>query len=155
VSETIGVVASVGVRSIRITNLDNVELIVPNNRFMTDIVTNYTRSDKKVRIHVAVGVSYDSKPREVEEALLAAAAHPLVLQTPAPGVLFTGFGDSSLDFELLVWTETPVMIPMLASDLRFQIWEALEARDIKIPFPQRDIHIRTASSPASGLATAD
>jgi small-conductance mechanosensitive channel len=93
-----------------------------------------------------VGVSYGSVPREVEAALLAAAARcDGVLSDPAPSVRFRGFGDSSLDFELLCWTDTMLHRPgALASRLNYLVHEALTAGGIEIPVPQRDIHIRTA-----------
>ena len=146
--ETIGVVEEIGIRSMRIRTLDNVELIVPNARFLTETVTNYTRSESKVRVHIPVGVSYQSDPRQVEKVLLEAAQNPLVLNSPAPSVFFTGFDESSLNFELLVWTDDAFEIPRLTSDLRFQIWETLQANHIEIPFPQRDVHVRSMVGPA-------
>jgi len=90
-----------------------------------------------------VGVSYDADPREVTTALLEAAKHPHVLDAPEPSVLFVGFGDSSLDFDLLVWTVEPGRMPVLESELRYRIWDALAEHGIEIPFPQQDIHVRS------------
>ena len=106
-----------------------------------------TRSESLIRTRISVGVSYNSEPREVEQVLLdAASQHPLVLAEPPPMVLFRDFGDSSLNFELMVWTNQALQTPILTSDLRYHIWEALAARNIEIPFPQRDIHIRSGLS---------
>lgn len=139
-----GIVQRVGVRSTTIATRDNVELIIPNSNLLTEVVTNMTRSEKLVRTRIAVGVTYNADPRQVKEALLAAAnKHETVLRHPPPGVLFKDFGDSSLNFELLVWTDEAVQLPALTSDLRYHIWDELAARHIEIPFPQRDIHIKS------------
>ncbi|MEW5987542.1 MAG: mechanosensitive ion channel domain-containing protein [Chloroflexota bacterium] len=143
VGDEVGVVETIGIRSMRVKNNDNVELIVPNSQFLTETVINFTRSDPKVRVAVAVGVGYDSDPRLVEQALLEAADHPAVLADPSPSVQFTDFGDSALNFRLLVWTTEAHRIPTLTSDLRYQVWDSLKAHQIEIPFPQRDIHIRS------------
>lgn len=143
VGNTAGIVQSVGIRSVMIKTRDNISLIVPNSRFLSDIVTNYTKSERVVRVHIEIGVSYSADPYEVRTTLLEAAEHPLVLAKPAPTARLEGFGESSLIFSLLVWTEDVHRLPGLRSDLRFQIWDALKAHDIQIPFPQRDIHIRS------------
>lgn len=155
VGDTLGVVEDIGIRSMRIKNIDNVKLIVPNNRFLSDTVTNYSEGDRVVRIRIAVGVSYDSEPREVEEALLEAAKDSLVLDKPAPSVHFTDFGDNSINFALLVWTSEAINIANLSSQLRYNIWDALAARKIEMPFPQRDIHIRSATGLQEVMRGAD
>ena len=165
IGDNVGVVQSVGIRSVTIRTRDNIELIVPNSHFLTEIVTNLTRGEQRVRVRISVGVSYQADPRTVEQTLLEAAAdHPLVLSTPAPRVQFQEFGDSSLNFDLLVWTDDAARIPFLSSDLRYNIWDALAARQIEIPFPQRDIHIRSgvpwseltpASHPSAKTSSGD
>lgn len=143
VDDQVGVVEAIGIRSMRVRNNDNVELIVPNSQFLTETVINFTRSDPKVRVAIPVGVGYDSDPREVEQALLEAADHPDILSDPHPSVQFTDFGDSALNFRLLVWTTEAHRIHNLTSDLRYKVWDSLKAHQIEIPFPQRDIHIRS------------
>jgi len=144
ISDETGVVQSVGIRSTTIKTRSDIDLIVPNSYFLTEIVTNLTRTERQVRVRISVGVSYSSDPREVKKALLEAVVdHPHVLSEPAPRVQFKDFGDSSLDFDLLVWTNQAHRIPGFSSELRFNIWDALAAHNIEIPFPQRDIHIRT------------
>lgn len=143
VGNTLGVVKMIGVRSTVVKTLDNVELIVPNSRFLTDSVTNFTRADPRVRIHVPVGVSYSADPTEVTAALLKAAKHPHVLEIPEPSVQFVGFGESSLDFDLLVWTTEPARTLIIESELRYRIWDSLKEHSIEIPFPQRDLHLRS------------
>lgn len=145
VGDTRGIVQSIGIRSMIIRTLDNIELIIPNSRFLSETMTNLTRADPTVRIRISVGVSYKAKPREVEQALLEAAQHPYILNDPAPSVQFADFGESSLNFDLLVWTREPRRIPVISSDLRYSIWDALAIRNIDIPFPQRDIHIRSGA----------
>lgn len=143
IDDTIGVVEQVNIRSVLIRTQDNVELVVPNSKFLSDKVTNMTRSEKKVRIRVSVGVSYNSDPGLVKQALLEATAHPRVLKNPEPTVQFMDFGESSLNFDLLVWTNDAARIVPLASDLRFQIWDSLKRHNLEIPFPQRDLHLRS------------
>jgi len=155
VDDNTGAVQKIGIRSTTIKTRDNIELIIPNSYFLTQIVTNMTRSEDLIRTRIAVGVSYEATPREVEQALLEAAAqHPDVLSDPPPSVQFRDFGSSSLDFELFVWTNQAFQTPRLTSELRFHIWDALAARNIEIPFPQRDIHIRSGV-PWSSLTPPD
>jgi len=155
VDDNTGAVQKIGIRSTTIKTRDNIELIIPNSYFLTQIVTNMTRSEDLVRTRIAVGVSYNATPREVEQALLEAATqHPDVLSDPPPSVQFRDFGNSSLDFELYVWTNQAFEVRILTSELRYNIWDALAARDIDIPFPQRDIHIRSGV-PWSSLTPPD
>jgi small-conductance mechanosensitive channel len=123
--------------------VDNVDMVVPNARFMTDTLFNFSRDAKGVRIRITVGVSYDAEPRQAAETLLAAAQHPKLLADPAPSVVFSGFGDSTLNFDLFAWVADPGDQWAVASDLRFQVWDALRAAGIEIAYPQRDIHVRS------------
>lgn len=147
VGDNVGRVEDVTFRSTRIRTIDNIELIVPNSSFLTDVVTNYTRSDVHIRVNIGVGVSYDAEPRAVEKALLAAAKHPLVLEEPSPEVEFIEFGASSLDFSLEVWTDDPLNVQSFTSEIRYNIWDELKAAGIQIPYPQQDLHIRTMPVP--------
>jgi small-conductance mechanosensitive channel len=100
-----GQVRQIRLRSTTVVTNDNIAYIVPNSDFITHTVINWSHGDLRVRIRLPVGVAYGTNPREVERLLLEVAlAHPKVLQEPAPSVFFTGFGDSSLNFELAVWT---------------------------------------------------
>ncbi|HBY96953.1 MAG TPA: hypothetical protein DEP84_23900, partial [Chloroflexi bacterium] len=138
------VLERLNMRSSIVRNNDNVEMIVPNGTFLANTVRNYSLSTPLVRVRVPVGVAYSSNPYEVREALLAAAlAHPRTVREPAPSVHFTGYGDSSLDFALLAWIEGPATVPAYSSDLRFLIWDELARRGIEMPFPQRDLHLRS------------
>jgi small-conductance mechanosensitive channel len=138
-------------RSTWIRTNENVVIIVPNSEFIDQRVTNWTANDRTVRISLSLGVSYDSDPKQVRELLLAIARnHRDVLSTPPPEVIFTEFGDSSLNFDLRIWTMSQVQTPgRLKSDLYFAIFDEFRKVGIEIPFPQRDLHLRSISEPWS------
>lgn len=139
-----GTVKEVGVRAMTIgRGTDNVDMVVPNARFMTDTLFNFSRDAKGVRIRITVGLSYDAEPRQAAAVLLAAAQHPKLLADPAPSVVFTSFGDSAINFDLFTWVANPSDQWVVASDLRFQVWDALKAAGIEMAYPQRDIHLRS------------
>ena len=139
-----GTVERIGARSTEIRTLDRVSIIVPNSRFLDSEVINWSHGNPISRLHLPLGVAYGSDPQQVRTVLIeAASAHPKVLASPAPSLLFKGFGDSSLDFELLIWTAEPDKQFLLKSDLYFLIYEVLNQNQIEIPFPQRDLHLRS------------
>ncbi len=139
-----GTVERIGARSTEIRTLDRVSIIVPNSRFLDSEVINWSHGNPISRLHLPLGVAYGSDPQHVRTVLIEAASeHPKVLASPAPSLLFKGFGDSSLDFELLVWTAEPDKQFLLKSDLYFLIYEVLNQNQIEIPFPQRDLHLRS------------
>ncbi len=144
-----GDVVKIAARSTWVRTNDNVVIIVPNSEFTSKRVTNWTANDRRVRIIVPVGTSYSSDPEKVKRLLLQVAhEHPDVLAEPASDVTFTAFGDSSLDFELRVWTTTQTRTPqILKSDLYFSIFSLFKREDIELPFPQRDLHLRSVSMP--------
>ena len=132
------------IRATTVRTFDNIEKIVPNQDFFTSSVITYTGSDRVVRRLIPVGVSYKSDPEEVIEILLnVAKGHPKVLTEPEPVVFLIGFGDSSIDFELAVWLNNPAPLKSVTSDLNRSIWKAFAEHEIEIPFPQRDLHIRS------------
>lgn len=148
VGNYMGTVESIGARSVTIRTLDRVSIIVPNSRFLEDEVINWSHHNPVSRIHVPVGVSYSADVKEVKKALLEAGKnHPEVLSVPQPQVFFSGFGDSSLDFKLFVWINKPSHQVSIKSDLCFRIEAALKEHNIEIPFPQRDLHLRTGELP--------
>ncbi len=145
VGDTAGRVVRIGARSTTIVTNDNIALIIPNSEFISSRVVNWSLGgDRRVRFTVPFGVSYGSNPREVERlALEVAAANEDVLSEFPPDLMFVGFGDSSIDFELRVWTVTEFNRPeVIKSALYFGIWDALKANGIEIPFPQRDLHVK-------------
>jgi small-conductance mechanosensitive channel len=140
-----GRIRMIKTRSSIVETLDNVSIIVPNSNFITENVTNWSYRDSKVRIHVSVGVSYGSDVDLVEETLLQVGrAHQEVLLNPEPTIQFLDFGDSSLNFALLVWINDASRQYVIKSDLNFAVVKAFRKQGITIAFPQRDLHIRTA-----------
>lgn len=151
VGGVLGDVVRMAGRSTWVRTNENVVIIVPNSEFISSRVVNWTANDRRVRFSLAVGVSYGSDPSKVRDILLATARnHADVLEDPSPDVLFLGFGDSSLNFELRVWTVRQVQTPkILASDLYFAIFDNFREQGIEIPFPQRDLHLKSVSVPIS------
>ena len=143
-----GTVERIGGRSTEIKTLDQISIIVPNSRFLEHEVINWSHRNPVSRIRLPVGVAYSSDPEVVKEILVEVSyQHPRVLSTPPPRVFFTGFGESALEFELLVWIANPPKQLVIKSDLYFAIEAALRDRAIEIPFPQRDLHVRSGQLP--------
>ena len=147
-----GTVARISIRSTLVVTNENIDYVIPNSELISGVVINWTQSDRSVRFSIPVGVSYEADPVQVKAALLGVAAeHPGLLKTPAPDVLFTGFGDSSLDFELRVWTQDFTDRPgVLHSDLNFAIHRRFRETGIEIPFPQRVVHLKGSGSQEPG-----
>ena len=156
VGNLLGDIVHIGSRGTWIRTNENVVMIVPNSEFIEGRVTNWTANDRSVRINVPLGVSYDSDPKHVRSVLLRVARdHPDVLDTPPSDVVFTGFGDNSIDFELRVWTTKQVTTPkVIASDLYFELFAAFKEEGLEIPFPQRDLHLRSGSQTVPALSDA-
>ena len=148
VGDHLGVVEEVRTRSIVLKTLDRISIIVPNSRFLSEEVINWNHRRSVTRIHLPIGVEYGSDVKKVKAALLQAAAEHLeVLRNPPSQVFFTEFGDSSLNFELLVWTSDPSRQAPLKSDLYFRIEEIFREQQIFVPFPQRDVNLKTEGIP--------
>jgi potassium efflux system protein len=145
-----GQVQQIRARSTVILTNDNISMIVPNTKFIDSPVTNWTYGDPRVRFRIPIGVACGSDVNKVREALIAAgASHPDVLIDPPPSVFLKQFGESSIDFELVVWSSEMSHRPSrFKSDLNFAIEKTLREAGIEIPFPQRDIHIRSGALPA-------
>jgi small-conductance mechanosensitive channel len=145
VKDTLGDVVRIAARSTWVRTNDNVVIIVPNSDFINSSVTNWTANDPNVRIGVPVGVGYNSDPDKVRDILLAAAHdNEKVLKDPAPAVLFTDYGDNSLNFSLRVWTTDAHTPALLKSELYFDLFKRFTTAGIELPFPQRDLHIRSS-----------
>lgn len=139
-----GRVTDIRLRSTIIETLDSVSVIVPNAKFTASNVVNWSFNDRETRFHLKVGVAYGSDINRVKEVLIdAALRHNKVLKSPPPKVRFQDFGNSSLDFELLFWTHYAVEYEDILSDLRYTIEAEFRLQEIEIPFPQRDLHIRS------------
>jgi small-conductance mechanosensitive channel len=144
VGDTRGTVREIHGRATVITTLDNVDILVPNGQFITETVINQTYRDRMLRVRVNVGVAYGSDTDLVRRVLQEVGrAHAEVVRKDETVVLFSDFGDSSLDFALLVWVANPLIQNRVSSELRFAIDQAFREHDIEIPFPQRDLHIRS------------
>src|SRR5437763_2407282 len=139
-----GQVEHIRARSTVIRTNDNIMMIVPNTKFIDSPVTNWTYGDRRVRFRIPVGVAYGSDVDKVRDALLAVAhENPHTLKEPAPIVFLDQFGDSSIDFKLMVWSSEMSARPSrYRSDLNFAIAEKFREAGIAFPFPQRDVHIR-------------
>lgn len=144
VGDTRGTVREIHARATVVTTLDNVDILVPNGQFITEPVINSTFGNRRVRVAIDVGVAYGTDTEKVRDVLeRVAGEHLEVIQEPPPQVRFVDFGDSSLDFRLLVWLSNAVDEFRIASDLRFAIDRAFRDAGIEIPFPQRDLHVRS------------
>ena len=139
IGDLVGIVKRIGARSTEINTLDQVTIIVPNSRFLESEVINWSHGNPVSRLHVPVGVAYNSDINEVKRALLEAVK----LLRPEPEVWFQGFGDSALNFEIMVWTGEPRKQARVLSDLNYAIEASLRASKIEIPFPQQDFHLRS------------
>jgi len=157
VGTLLGTVRRIGIRSSTLRTLDGAEVIVPNATLVSDTVVNWTLSDRQRRIETSVGVKYGTDPERVIELLLQVARDDdRILEHPAPDALFVGFGDSSLDFSLRAWTGRYGEWIQIRSDLNVAVNRALAEAGIEIPFPQRDLHLRSVAAEAgSALARSD
>ena len=145
IGDVLGDVVNISLRATLIRTIDNISIIVPNSEFITSRVINWSHRDPKIRVHIKAGVAYGSDVPLVTRSLLEVAGnHPEVLKDPPPKVWFNEFGDSSLNFELLVWIPHPKRRPDIISELNRGIDEIFRKNKIEIPFPQRDLHIRSS-----------
>ncbi len=147
-SGIVGTVTEISMRYTRVTTNDSVDIIVPNSEFINGRVTNWTLDEAVRRIHIPFGVAYGSNKQVVRDAGIAAALsiEGTVNTVPRlPDVWLVKFGESSLDFELVVWVDKRLMTSPGSTNARF-LWaisNELEKHGIEIPFPQRDLHVRS------------
>lgn len=142
VDGVLGVVDSISIRATRVMTFDDVALIVPNSKFISDVVENRSEPNTTYRIRIPVGVAYGTDTLLVHETLLAVAKEDAaVLEEPAPVCFFRNFGDSALEFELCCWISDPLGAAQVGSVLRHKISRAFSQAKIRIPFPQRDVHV--------------
>jgi small-conductance mechanosensitive channel len=143
VGDVEGDVVHIGGRSTTVVSNDNISIIVPNSKFITENVINWSHNDRKVRFRIPVSVAYGTDVARVERLLLdVAAANADVLESPPPGVRLMEFGDSGLGFELRVWSTSLIhRRGLLTSAINTAIYRTFMEQGIEIPFPRRDVHI--------------
>ncbi len=147
-AELFGTVKNIGMRASIVRTFQGAEVIVPNANLISAEVINWTLSDDRRRMELPVGVTYGTDPENVIDILVEVAKeHPDVMSDPEPAALFRGFGDSSLDFQLRAWTRGDFV--QVSSDLLVAVNCALADAGIEIPFPQRDLHLRSVDADAA------
>ena len=138
----VGKVQKISLRSTRAYTRNERVMIIPNHKFMTDLLFNWTQNNPIVRDNVQVGIAYGSDTKLVEKLLFEATSSiEGILNEPEPNVLFDNFGDSSLDFIVNFYVNDAFSVQRIKSDLRFEIDKQFREHKISIPFPQRDLHI--------------
>ncbi len=148
ISGSWGKIKNLGLRATVVETFDHAELIVPNSDLVSTTVTNWTLSDRQIRIILKVGVAYGSDVKLVTSILHSVAReNPFVMKFPEPSVLFMGFGSSSLDFEMRVFVSDIDNMLSLRSEMNREIDRQFREHNVEIPFPQSDLHIRTMDEP--------
>ena len=153
VEKGLGMVTDIYLRATKVRTRDNIEYLVPNSNLLSNTIVNYSLSSPMIRIDLPVGVSYRSDPRQVKKILLEVAEkEPMVSKYKKPMVRFIEYGDSSINFELLIWIDVRVTPRRnVRSVLYFEIFEEFRKAGIEIPFPQRDIHIRSTEASVNSV----
>jgi potassium-dependent mechanosensitive channel len=142
VGDLLGEVRRIGMRASVVRTWQGADIIVPNADLISKQVTNWTLSDRLRRIDLDVGVNYSAEPKEVINVLEnVARKHPDILQSPRPQGLFTGYGDSTINFELRAWTDKFDEWPRIRSDLAVALYDAAHAAGMSFPFPQREVRV--------------
>jgi len=140
-------VENISIRSTVVRTRNNEHIIIPNSQFIENQVMNWSYGDPKVREKVLIGVAYGSDVGLLERLLLQTAyEHKDIMDEPPPRVDFLNFGDSALEFRLLYWIPNPVLRTRVKSALNFRINELLQQHGVEIPFPQRDLHLRSVDA---------
>ena len=145
VGDTFGWVNKIGIRAVSVITRDGKEHLIPNENLMTQQVENWSFSSRDVRIHVPVGVSYEADIHLAQKLMLeAAAACPRVLKSPAPVAWLQQFGERSVEYDIRVWISDPEAgVGNVRSEILTRIWDMFRENGIGLPYPQRDIHIRS------------
>lgn len=149
VGDTFGAVNKIGVRAVSVVTRDGKEHLIPNEQLMTEPVENWSYSNRNVRVHIPVGVSYDADLALAQKLMVEAAQMPArALKNPKPTVWLKDFGESSIDHDILVWIADPEAgVGNIRSEILNRLWELFKENGVEIPFPQRDLHIRSVSAP--------
>ena len=143
-----GIITNIGARASRLKLFSGIDMLIPNSKFLENNVINWTLTDKKIRLRVAVGAAYGSPTRDVAKLMMRAVTeHGMILKDPEPKVIFEDFGDNALQFAAFFWVDiTPFSdARVVMSDVRHRIDKLFKEAGIAIAFPQRDIHLDTLS----------
>ena len=145
VGDSYGKIQSLGARYVSVITRDGFEYLIPNEDLITQQVINWSFSDRLVRLKIGVGVSYDTDIHKAMDLVVQAARGVnRVLDKPEPMCQLKNFGDSSVDLELYIWIGDPDEgISNVGSTIRLAIWDLFQQHHIKIPFPQRDLHMKS------------
>ena len=154
VGATYGRINSLGGRYVSVITQDGIEHLIPNEEIITQRVANWTRSDNNVRVRLAIGVDYATDlPEAIRISIEAAESVERVISSQPPKCLVRGFGESSIDLELRIWVNDPQNgIANVSSEIYLEVWRRFKKARIQMPFPQRDLHIK--SEPGRLLDTA-
>ena len=149
VGQTFGWINHLSARYVSVITRDGIEHLIPNEALITERVENWSFSDNLVRLRVPIGISYKSDVRQAMKLCVEAAlATPRIMQSPEPRCLLKGFGDSSVDLELRVWIEDPSNgRSNVLSEILLGVWDRFHEQGIEIPYPQRDLHLRSGFDP--------
>jgi small-conductance mechanosensitive channel len=144
VGDVEGDVMDINIRSTTVRSLNNIAIIVPNSEFVSSQVVNWSHGDRKIRLDIEVGVSYQSDLDTVLRSLKEVATeNPEILRDPEPDVHLREFGDSSWNMKLRIWIDDPKRHPVVRSDINCAIVRKFRENGVEIPFPQRDLHLRS------------
>jgi len=142
--ETVGKVIHIGLRTSKLKTREDIILVVPNSKFVNDKIINWSQMDYNTRFSVEVGVAYGSDTKLVTQALLDCAfQNKNISIEPKPFVRFNNFGDSALEFQVYFWVKESFRVENIKSELRYAIDDEFRKYGIQIPFPQRDVHIKS------------
>lgn len=151
-----GTVTRIGIRSSTVQTWQGAEVIIPNGTFISGNVTNWTLSEAKRRLELPVGVAYGTDPKLVKELLeRPAIQHSDVLTSPGPEAFFMGFGESALNFELRFWVMQESNTVKVMSEVALEVMRLLAEAGIEIPFPQRDLRLRSVDAEAAAALSGD
>lgn len=147
VADQVGTVKDIRLRSMLIRTVDDVDMVVPNGKVMEGVVINYSHGEARRRITVRASADLQSDPRLVEQLLLEALQHPLLLPEPAPEVFFSGLTQNALEFELYAYTGTPGQALRVASDIRYRIVELFRQHGVEMPKPPGEVRLDLHGAP--------
>lgn len=145
-NESFGQIRRIGIRAISVVTRDRTEYLIPNETLMINQVVNWSYSSRDVRVKVPIGVAFGAD-MELAERLMhrAASDHPRILNTPEPAVLMMGFGENAINFEIRFWINDPEDgLGSIRSDVLKRVWSLFKEHQIEVPFPQRDLSLRSS-----------